>query len=192
MILFYGKEFKDIPVVIKDIAVLVYYNGQKEPLLYHLKERQIDKKRKWDFDETPIEISSVDGFQGREERFIIVDIVGAANKQAVQQSEDEEDEEDELDDGTESYTKPTNRLTQHVRNMNRLMFALTRGMDGCVVVGNMQSMILQKDRGSPETLALSEMVKDFDRRKLIAHDYHNWDDQLWEDYGPYNASLVMS
>ena len=110
------------------IKVLVYYQGQRRLLKRKIAETEWTPEQK-----AAIEISTVDSFQGREARIIIVDMVAAKDNLVDSTVREEDTAEDDEDIGTEDYVK-VGTVTGHVRSPNRLNVALTRGRDATIVL----------------------------------------------------------
>ncbi|KAL9071318.1 MAG: hypothetical protein Q9161_004334 [Pseudevernia consocians] len=116
----------------EEIKILSYYQGQRKLLRQKISETDWAQSVK-----DAIQIHTVDSFQGKESSIIIVDIVSArdplmfkgmkGNRAAREQLEGE------LDNGSDGYLR-LGAITSHVRNGNRLNVALTRAMNGLVVV----------------------------------------------------------
>lgn len=132
-------EMLDVGVQAPEIKILSYYQGQRRLLRRKIDETSWRKEIK-----DAIEVHTVDAFQGKESSVVIVDVVAARDnlmlnsrskgRQPTQiQQEEEEEEENLMDNGTEAYVK-LGAVTRHVRSPNRLNVALTRAMNGLVVV----------------------------------------------------------
>lgn len=109
------------------VKILTYYQGQRRLLKRKINETQWPQAVK-----DAIEISTVDAFQGREARVVIVDVVAAKDKLKDPLIRDEDAPEDDEDLGGEDYIQP-GFATRHVRSPNRLNVALTRGKDATFV-----------------------------------------------------------
>ena len=80
-----------------------------------------------------IEISTVDAFQGREARTVVVDSVAAQDNLQDSPKKEANTPEDTEDLGGEDYVK-AGAVTAHVRSPNRLSVALTRVKDATIVL----------------------------------------------------------
>ena len=143
-----------------DIKVLCYYQGQRRLLRQKISDTTWPKLIK-----SAIEISTVDAYQGRESRIVIVDTVAAKDNLKFQpriESDDQADEED--DNGGEEYVK-VGSVTPHVRNPNRLNLALTRGKDATLVVCQAAALTsAYKYHRGKQYNAVSNMVADAKER----------------------------
>ena len=152
------------------IKVLTYYQGQRRLLLSKISQTNWPPAIK-----KAIVVSTVDSFQGREARVVIVDIVAAKDKlrnlghQQHETPEDDDDNDDE-DIGGENYIK-AGMVTGHVRNFNRLNVALTRGRDSTIVVCQAALLVVSHRAGrSKASNPLANLIGDAKGRKCISHD----------------------
>lgn len=160
-----GAMIKDDKISADDIKIISYYQGQ----------RRLIKKKIEEQDWTPevknaliLEISTVDAFQGREARVVIVDMVAAKDNIHLQPTNMLGEEADDEDDtGGEDYIK-MGTATGHVRTSNRLNVALTRGQDATVVIcqSSLLSSTCKKARGKQYN-ATSNMVTDAIERRCL-------------------------
>ncbi|KAF6220856.1 hypothetical protein HO133_002536 [Letharia lupina] len=127
------------------IKILTYYQGQRRLLRKKISDMRWPKAIK-----DAIEISTVDAFQGREARVVIVDVVAAKDKYKDPTTKEESAAEDEEDRGGEDYIK-VGTVTSHVRSPNRLNVALTRGKDATFVFCQAALLVStnRKNRGIP-------------------------------------------
>lgn len=123
------NETKGEKVKASMIRILCYYQGQARLL------RDMIKTTDWSpEDKKAIEVSTVDSYQGKEARIVIVDTVAARAKMFALTWLDQDAPDDAEDFGGEDYIK-AGQVTGHVKNPHRLNVALTRGKDCTVVLG---------------------------------------------------------
>lgn len=138
-----GQFLRDGVIRGINIKILTYYQGQRRLL-----RRKIAQSDWAKADKDAIEISTVDAFQGRESRVVIVDTVAARDRFKAPPPKTDDDDEDEEDVGTEGYIK-IGVVTGHVKSAARLNVALTRAQDSTIVVCQtaLLSGVAQKKRG---------------------------------------------
>ena len=152
------------------IKVLTYYQGQRRLLLSKISQTNRPPAIK-----KAIVVSTVDSFQGRESRVIIVDIVAAKDKlsnlrRPQQETPEDDDEYDDEDIGGENYSK-AGTVTGHVRFFNRLNVALIRGRDFTIVVCQAALLVVSHRAGrSKASNPLANLVGDAKGRNCISHD----------------------
>jgi hypothetical protein len=104
----------------------------------------------------PIVRDTTDSFQGRDNYVVLIDIVASALLKG-------------------GFNKET--ISSFARNPNRLNVALSRGRDGCIVVGNMNSFIAGRDKSlEADHSAVQAMVQNAAQRQVLVHD--NTEDPL--------------
>lgn len=154
------------------IKILSYYQGQRRFIRSKINDMTWPKVVK-----DAIEISTVDAFQGREARIVIVDTVAAKDKYKDPTAKEESAAEDDEDRGGEDYIK-VGTVTTHVRSPNRLNVALTRGKDATIVVCQAALLVAatRKNRGKQYN-AVANMIGDAKGRDC-------WMDDRTEDSHP--------
>ena len=178
------KEMLDVGVQAPEIKILSYYQGQRRLL-----RSKIDGTT-WSQDvKDAVEVHTVDSFQGKESSVVILDMVAARDnltlkgkrgmpraQPARSQQEDEEDEVDEVDDsmdnGTDAYVK-LGAITGHVRSPNRLCVALTRAMNGLVVVCQEALLVANPNESRKRAkayYAITNMTEDARHRQCFTTD----------------------
>ena len=109
----------------KMIKVLSYYQGQRR-----LIRKKIQAMSKWNQEiKNAIEVATVDTFQGKEARVVILDTVAAKDKLDSAETLDDVAVKDNEDTGGEDYVK-VSTVTGRVRSPN---VTLTRSKDATVV-----------------------------------------------------------
>lgn len=147
---------------INEIAILSYYIGQKYIIMQKLKEVAGKSKndKAWALGE--VQISTVDAFQGKEIRYGIVDMV-YGDRGGSSKDDDGSDSEGNLQPSSK-----TKRILQHAADSHRLCCALTRFIDGLVVVCQKSSLaITAKAKQSKEKAAISQLIRNAHDRGLI-------------------------
>ena len=148
-----------------DLKIISYYQGQRRLIRKKINQKPWSKEVK---DNIDIEISTVDAFQSRECRVVIVDTVAAKDSMQIQQTNEPGEEPDDEDDtGGEDYIK-VGAVTAHVKSPKRLNLAMTRGQDATVVVCQtaLLSSAAKKERGKQYN-AISNMVADATERHCL-------------------------
>jgi hypothetical protein len=131
----------------EDISIISFYKGQLVFIKLQISIGPLGGIQ--------IEASTIDAFQGRDNRIILCGLVAAA---APWDPKDDEAWDDSL--------------SSFVRNPNRLNVALTRAKDGLIVVGNMATLIpVRQYSGQSSTSAgsLEAMVQDAMDRNCLGH-----------------------
>ena len=162
------------------IKILTYYQGQRRLLIRKIAERPWPRATK-----DAIEVSTVDAFQGREARIIIVDTVAASyglDRRQPLPSRANDAAGDDEDFGGEDYVR-AGIVTGHVRNPNRLNVALTRGKDATIVVcqAALLASNIRKTRGK-QINAIGNMIADATERNC------RFDDNM-EDSHPESVEI---
>ncbi|KAL8933193.1 MAG: hypothetical protein Q9211_005916 [Gyalolechia sp. 1 TL-2023] len=144
------------------ILVLSIYKAQLKHLILTLRPTA-DGEKQYNL------ISTVDSFQGGESPVVILDTVVAKDfpDYVAKQTR-----ADGADDGAEPQSgHKYGTVTAFSRDPHRLCVALTRAMDGCIVVGQ-QTLLLQTLKRSKDATynTLSRMVLDAHKRNLISTD----------------------
>lgn len=120
-----GRFLKEGTIKASMIKVLPYYQGQRR-----LIRKKIQAMTSWSQAiKDAIEVATVDTFQGKGARVVIVDAVAAKDKLDSAETLDEVADEDNEDSGGEDYVK-VGTVTGRVRSPN---VALTRNRDATVV-----------------------------------------------------------
>ena len=148
------------------IKILSYYQGQRRLLRKKISDMRWPKAIK-----DAIEISTVDAFQGKQSRVIIVDIVAAKDKLKASMTRYGNPLEDEDDNGGEGYIQP-GIATRHVRSPNRLNVALTRGKDATFVFCQATLLLshTRRNRGKQYN-ATANMIGDANERNCMMTDW---------------------
>ena len=179
----------------KDITILVYYVGQKTMTEIKLKTaaEQAPEGRQWVVND--IAVKTVDGFQGAENHFVILDIVVAhlGRKTALVQRPGPNVMDDNQDNGTEASGSPQSGPSAFVRDVGRLCCALTRAKDGLVVVSRASCLTILRAKGSkltPSRSAIADMFLDAHERKLVFADDRSW--KTAEEYSRVTGTWSLS
>ena len=157
-----------------DITILTYYSGQKFVAASSLQAKATESGRTWAIDD--VKLSSVDAYQGRENRIVILDMVVARLRLSGNDpisAQDHDDDSSDEDDDRRAEVSNSAIMSSHVRDPHRLCCALTRARDALVTIvqGSLVMRTFQA-RQSKERAAISEFFRDADERKLV---YVDWD-----------------
>ena len=146
-------------VSIKEMGILTYYIGQKYVILRKL--RETGQGQAWEATD-PIDISTVDSYQGQERPIIFLDIVVAH----VMPDRPSQVDDDESDDDDDPRLKKANdfgkaRASNYVREAHRLCCAVTRAKD-CHVTFLQAALILgsAKENQRKSRAAISDFARD--------------------------------
>ena len=156
----------------EDITVLVWYQGQRglvnrEIRMIVLPDGTVVKQ--------PIgEVSTVDAYYGKENSYLIVDLVVGSETLNPHIVKDEPDEVSDLQHTmSPGGSRKFGKITSHVKNGNRVNVALTRGKDVVICIGQAAIMLRTttiKKRGQEEKSALAALIREaLSRRVMYDH-----------------------
>ncbi|KAG8526691.1 uncharacterized protein KY384_008120 [Bacidia gigantensis] len=161
-------QYLQMGVPIGKITILCYYNAQRDTIKEELTSLKETLGRAWQVQD--ILITSVDQYQNLENEITIVNFVAAPS---VDRSETEN-----RDDGSEAYSGGCS-ITSYVKDKHRLLTAITRAKNGCVLIGNMTALLWSTQKESAPS-AVFELMLDLFCRNLVAVDKRS-KDQLFQD-----------
>ena len=178
-----------------EINILSYYQGQRKLLRQKISETIWPQSVK-----DALQVHTVDSYQGKESSVIIVDMVCARDPlmfNAMKSNRPvQEQPDDDKDDESESYVK-FGAVTRHIKNGNRLNVALTRAMNGLVVVCQ-ESLLVRgiqttKSRGKQHN-AIASMCGNARARNCYLMDDRTEDShpQSVESRGNYSKEAIKS
>ncbi|KAL8684659.1 MAG: hypothetical protein Q9224_006206 [Gallowayella concinna] len=152
------KMLIDRGVAPSSIVILPLYQAQKRLLIKKIK-RNADGSLRYH------EISTADGYQGRQSDIIIVDYVVGERLNLWGPSSD-----DASSDAKIQVAYP--HLTAFAKDFHRLNVSLTRARDGLIVVGQHALFLSLDKKGSRLSNTMQSMAEDAQTRGLV---YHAWD-----------------
>lgn len=136
------KRLIDVGMSSKQIIILTNYKGEKTILSFKIEELS---KGQWSVED----VATVDAFQGKQARIILLDIVAASKENDALLEKDQ-----------------FPHLSAYGRGSHRLCVSITRAEYGFIVFGHQRLVLTSASKGS----AIVKMIVDVDARKLIFRD----------------------
>ncbi|KAG6997708.1 hypothetical protein G7Y79_00038g074670 [Physcia stellaris] len=150
----------------KDIAVLVWYAGQKGLVGYEIKFVELANGKK--IHKPCREVSTVDAFKGKESPYVISDLVVGDEKTGHKDVEAVIDEEMQSQTFDQPGRMKFGMATAHVKSPQRLNAAITRGRDASVIICQAATMIrCSRVVGGKEKVAVAAFIRDAVQRGIL-------------------------
>ena len=158
-----------------DITILTYYTSQKFVTAMKLQAKASESGRTWTIRD--VEISSVDAYQGQENRIVVLDVVVAHSRLSKTDPIPARDNDDFDEDGNRRVEVSNSVfMSSHARDPHRLCCALTRAKDALIAI--VQGTLIARSthtRQSKRRAAISDFFFDAYQHGLVYADWHHTD-----------------